>query len=292
MNSVRMKKTACLMFLFLWMALPLVAQSDEEEVPRSINESTMVGIGGYNLRDTYLSPSTDINYTGWVARILNERMKVVRLADYKISRQQLINVEFGSTRNGAETANEYAGFVDYSLGYHYRFTNLLPGLKVLTGASARLSGGFIYNTRNSNNPVSGKGDFDLNLSAMAIYNFNIKEFPLTFRYQAEIPFAGVLFSVHKGEPYYFLTQGGSDGIVRFSSFHNKFAMKNYFTLDIPVSNFTLRVGYLNSMYRTDVNSIKTHVLSNSFMIGFVKEFVSFGGKRLKNNAHRYSSAYY
>lgn len=292
MNSVRMKKTACLMFLLLWMALPLVAQSDEEEVPRSINESTMVGIGGYNLRDTYLSPSTDINYTGWVARILNERMKVVRLADYKISRQQLINVEFGSTRNGAETANEYAGFVDYSLGYHYRFTNLLPGLKVLTGASARLSGGFIYNTRNSNNPVSGKGDFDLNLSAMAIYNFKIKEFPLTFRYQAEIPFAGVLFSVHKGEPYYFLTQGGSDGIVRFSSFHNKFAMKNYFTLDIPVSNFTLRVGYLNSMYRTDVNSIKTHVLSNSFMIGFVKEFVSFGGKRLKSNAHRYSSAYY
>ena len=280
------------MFLFLWMALPIVAQSDEEEAPRSINESTMVGIGGYNLRDTYLSPSTDINYTGWVARILNERMKVVRLADYKISRQQLINVEFGSTRNGAETANEYAGFVDYSLGYHYRFTNLLPGLKVLTGASARISGGFIYNTRNSNNPVSGKGDFDLNLSAMAIYNFNIKEFPLTFRYQAEIPFAGVLFSVHKGEPYYFLTQGGSDGIVRFSSFHNKFAMKNYFTLDIPVSNFTVRVGYLNSMYRTDVNSIKTHVLSNSFMIGFVKEFVSFGGKRLKNNAHRYSSAYY
>ena len=88
---------------------------------RSINESTMVGIGGYNLRDTYLSPSTDINYTGWVAWVLNERMKIVRLADYNVSRQQLINVEFGSTRNGAETANEYAGFVDYSLGYHYRF---------------------------------------------------------------------------------------------------------------------------------------------------------------------------
>ncbi len=280
------------MFLFLCLALPLMAQSDEDEVPRSTNESTMVGIGGYNLRDTYLSPSTDINYTGWVARILNERMKVVRLADYKISRQQLINVEFGSTRNGAETANEYAGFVDYCLGYHYRFPQLLPGLKVLTGASARLSGGFIYNTRNSNNPVSGKADFDLNLSAMAIYNFKIQDFPLTLRYQAEIPFAGVLFSVHKGEPYYFLTQGSADGIVRFSSFHNKFAMRNYFTLDIPVSNFMVRVGYLNSMYRTDVNSIKTHILSNSFMVGLVKEFVSFGGKRLKKDAHRYRSAYY
>ena len=289
---MRMNKTTCLMFLFLCLALPLMAQSGEDEAPRSVNESTMVGIGGYNLRDTYLSPSTDINYTGWVARVLNERMKVVRLAGYNVSRQQLINVEFGSTRNGAETANEYAGFVDYSLGYHYRFPQALPGLKVLTGASARLSGGFIYNTRNSNNPVSGKADFDLNLSAMAIYNFKIAEFPFTLRYQAEIPFAGVLFSVHKGEPYYFLTQGSADGVVRFSSFHNKFAMKNYFTLDVPVSNFTIRVGYLNSMYRTDVNSIKTHVLSNSFMIGLVKEFVSFGGKRLRGQAHRYKSAYY
>ncbi|MFQ9021697.1 MAG: DUF3316 domain-containing protein [Parabacteroides merdae] len=54
---------------------------EAEDVPRSINESTMVGIGGYNLRDTYLSPSTDINYTGWVARVLNERMKIVRLAE-------------------------------------------------------------------------------------------------------------------------------------------------------------------------------------------------------------------
>lgn len=287
-----MKKTAGLMILCLCMTLPLKAQSDENTVPQSTNESTMVGIGGYNLRDTYLSPSTDINYTGWVARIFNERMKVVRLADYKVSRQQFINVEYGSTRNGAETASEYAGFVDYSLGYHYRFTHLLPGLKVLTGASARIMGGFIYNTRNSNNPASGKADFDLNLSAAAIYNFKIKDFPLTFRYQAEIPFAGVLFSVHKGEPYYFLTLGEADDVVKFSSFHNKFAMKNYFSLDIPVASFTVRVGYLNSMYRTDVNGIKTHVLSNSFVIGLVKEFVSFGGKRLKKNAHRYNSAYY
>ena len=94
-----------LCLLFFCLAFPATAQA--EDVPRSINESTMVGIGGYNLRDTYLSPSTDINYTGWVARVLNERMKIVRLADYNVSRQQLINVEFGSTRNGAETANEY-----------------------------------------------------------------------------------------------------------------------------------------------------------------------------------------
>ena len=72
-----------LCLLFFCLAFPATAQA--EDVPRSINESTMVGIGGYNLRDTYLSPSTDINYTGWVARVLNERMKIVRLADYNVS---------------------------------------------------------------------------------------------------------------------------------------------------------------------------------------------------------------
>lgn len=286
-----MKIVIGFVLLFLSIGLPLSAQSQEDAF-RSINESTAIGIGGYNLRDTYLSPSTDINYTGWVARVLNERMKIVKLADYKVSRQQIINIEFGSTLNGAGTASEYAGFADYSLGYHYRFTSLLPGLKVLTGVSTRLSGGFIYNTRNSNNPVSGKLDWDMNLSAMVIYNFQIKKLPLTFRYQTEIPFMGVLFSVHKGEPYYFLSQGDHDGVVRFSSFHNKFAMKNYFSLDVPISNFTLRVGYLNSIYRTDVNGIHTHILSNSFMIGWVKEFVSFGGKKLKERTHQFQSAYY
>ena len=34
-----------------------------------------------------------------------------------------------------------------------------------------------------------------------------------------------------------------------------------------------------------------HIISHSFMIGLVKEFISFGGKRLKNT-QRFRSAYY
>ena len=110
----------CLLFF----CLPFPATAQAEDVPRSINESTMVGIGGYNLRDTYLSPSTDINYTGWVARVLNERMKIVRLADYNVSRQQLINVEFGSTRNGGDGKRIC------------RICGLQPGLSLPFSASA------------------------------------------------------------------------------------------------------------------------------------------------------------
>ena len=138
------------MILSFCLVFPLAAQTDknvEDEIPRSVNEATMIGIGGYNVMDTYLTPGIETKYTGWGVRIQNERMKIVRLADYKVSRQQFLNVEFASTRNAADVATDYVGFVDYSLGYHYRFTNLLPNLKVLTGLSGRLSGGFIYNTR-------------------------------------------------------------------------------------------------------------------------------------------------
>lgn len=276
------------MLLLFYLILPVAAQSDKRDEPWSVNEATLIGAGSYNIKDSYLS---DLKYTGWGLRVMNERMKTTRLADYNISRQQIINVDVSSTHNPAENTNDFAGFVDYTLGYHYRFS-VLPGLKLLAGTSVHFMGGFIYNTRNSNNPASAKVDLDLNLSAMALYNLRIKEYPLTFRYQVEMPFAGTLFSPHYGQSYFeIFNQGNASGIVQFSSFHNKLALKNYITADFPVCNFTVRAGYLNSSYRLDINNIKSHFISHSFMIGIVKEFVSFGGKRLKHT-RQYKSAYY
>ncbi len=42
----------------------------------------------------------------------------------------------------------------------------------------------------------------------------------------------------------------------------------------------LRTGFLNSVYYTDANDVNTRIITNSFMIGWVKEFVTIGGKRL------------
>lgn len=297
-----MKPATCLICFFLCLAWPMYAQSEAatepsafpalSEAPWSVNDATLLGAGGYRLMDTYLSPGKKLDYKGWGLRILNERMKMTRLADYRISRQQLISVDIASTDNPASTATDFAGFADYSLGYHYHFT-VLPGLKLLAGASAHGMVGFIYNTRNGNNPASAKADIDLNLSGMAIYSFKIREYPLTLRYQLTMPFAGVLFSPHYGQSYYeIFNLGNNSGVVQFNSFHNKFALKNYFTVDFPVGNLTVRAGYLHSTYSTDVNSLQSHIISHSFLIGLVKEFVAFGGKRLKNNTRKYKSAYY
>lgn len=286
-----MKRRTCLFCFLLFSVLPILAQSEKQEEPWSVNEATMIGAGSYNLKDTYLSPGKKMNYTGWGLRILNERMKMISWADYNVSRQQILNIDVAATDNPAGTASDFAGFVDYSLGYHYHF-RIREDFKILTGASARAMAGFIYNTRNGNNPASGKADIDLNLSAIALYNLKIGSYPLTLRYQIEMPFMGVLFSPHYGQPYYeIFNLGNYSGVIRFNSFHNKFAIKNYFTVDLPVHNFTIRAGYLHSYYSTDVNGIQSHIASHSFMIGLVKEFLSFGGKRLRDKS-RYRSAYY
>lgn len=277
-------------FILYFLLLPfLMAGQENDKLYLSVNEGTMIGIGGYNIKDTYLSP---LKYTGWGVHILNERMKITKLADYKISRQQIISVDFSSTENPAETANDLSGFIDYTLGYHYRF-NPAPNLKILAGSSVHGLLGFVYNTRNGNNPANMKAEIDLNISAMAIYRLMIKDYPLTLRYQIETPFIGALFSPHYGQSYYeIFNQGNTSGIIKMSSFHNKFAMRNYLTVDVPLGSFTIRAGYLSSFNYTDVNNIEGHIVSHSFMIGLVKELFSLGGKNLKKKKHLFNSAFY
>jgi len=282
-----MRKTTCLVILCLYLFVPLVAQTDKGQ-SYSINEGTLIGIGGYRIKNTYLSP---VIYSGTGVRIVNERMKIISLADYRVSSQQVLDVDFSSVRNPAGTVAALAGFANYSFGYHYRFQPT-PDFRLLTGASVQGMFGFVYNTFTANNPIATHVDLDLNLSAIGIYTFRIKNYPLTCRFQTDIPLAGALFTPAYGQSYYeIFGLGNTSGIVGFSSLHNKFAMRNYATIDFSVWKFTLRTGYLNSIYTTSINEIQTRYVSHNFMIGFVKEFVTFSGKNLRKG-HDYQSAYY
>ena len=264
------------------------------ELPRSTNSATLVGVGGYNLMDTYLSPGApERNYTGIGFSVLHERMQMTRLADQRISRQQLFRGELARTENGAATATDLAGFATYSLGYHYHFITPLPDLQLLAGAMAQGWLGFIYNTRNGNNPASTKADLDLRLSAMAFYTLRIKGYPIRLRYQGAIPFAGICFSPHYNQSYYEIFDlGNHAGVVQFNSFHNKWAYQQLLTADFPVGALTLRVGFLGSYYRTDLNAIQSHVVSRSFVIGLAVETVKVFSLFRKGTTAPSQSAYY
>jgi hypothetical protein len=256
---------------YLWMCFiscPLSAQVNGEEAPREMIEGTLAGFGTSQVKDTYLSPFT---YTGWGARIFNERMTLLR--GLRFSRQQMISVNITSTRNPAENVNDFGAFVDYTFAYHRRIQSG-TNLWLMPGAFVHLMGGFIYNTRNGNNPLSAKVDIDLGLSILAFYTFKISKYPIALCYQVELPFGGVFFSPpYKSSYYEIFNEGNTAHVIDLNSFHNKVALRNYLTIDIPVHNSTLRIGYLNSLYYSNVNYLETRILSNTFMLGWVKNFV-------------------
>jgi hypothetical protein len=233
---------------------------------RAMDEATSFGFGSYQLKDTYLSPFI---YQGWGGRILNER---VTWLQSKLSRQRIIGVDLATTKNPAENVNDFGIFVDYSHAYHY---NVFNGndFNILFGASASIMGGFIYNTRNGNNPLSAKADVSLSLSLMLMYTLWINEAPVTLRYQGMLPVAGLFFAPPYGASYYeMFNEGNLSDVLAFNSFHNKLGLTNYVTIDIPIYTQTLRLGYLYSYYTTDVHSIQTRIFSNTLLIGWVKEF--------------------
>jgi hypothetical protein len=281
-------KQLILLFFLCLTSLPLAAQTDDREVLFSVNEGTLIGIGNHNIKNTYLS---DIKYTGLGVQLMNERMRSTSLFNRRLSSQQILYADLASTYNPAKTIGALSGVAEYSYGYHYRFQSAQP-FKLLTGVSLHGLMGFLYNTQSSNNPVALSADIDLNFSVAAIYSFHLRQHPLAIRYQADMSFIGVAFAPNYEQSYYeIFGLGNHYGIVHLTSLHNKFAMRNFLTFDFPLGNFTVRVGYLNKLYYTDINGIDTHHVSHNMMIGFAKEFVSFGGKRLKNK-HSYQSAFY
>ena len=50
------------------------------------------------------------------------------------------------------------------------------------------------------------------------------------------------------------------------------------TLDFPIRNTILRVGYLCEIQQAHGNNLKSHIYSHDFMIGFVKNLYLLKGK--------------
>lgn len=252
-------------------------------LPKPSNNATLIGIGGINLYDTYLSP---LEYKGKSIHLINERMKQIGWFGGRFTRQQTINIEFALADNPAKNASEYWLLLSYNWGGHYNFIRT-GNFRFSAGAIWNLSGGVLYNERNSNNPASARLYSNINLSAIAFYKWR----DLTFRWQLDTPVVGVLFSPNYGQSYYEISLGNSVGVANFSSLHNQRALRNYITVDIPVSKVSLRVGYLGSHYQTKVNNLQTHTYSNSFVVGFVSESINLSGNKLKK-AKPIKSSYY
>lgn len=237
--------------------------------------SAMVGIGKTNVYDTYLSP---LEYKGPELRFMHESMRMTRLMGGRVSAQRIVLVNCSSTDNISKSSTSYSGMFNWTYALHYQY-NVNGNLKILFGPMIDLNGGFIYNTRNSNNPAQAKVYGNIDASAMAIYKFRIVRCPMVVRYQANLPFMGVMFSPEYGQSYYEIFSLGHGGRnVLFTSFHNAPSLRQMLTLDFPVGKTIMRAGYLCDIQQAKVNNLKSHFYSHNFMIGFVRNFHMIRGK--------------
>lgn len=237
--------------------------------------SAMVGIGKTNVYDTYLSP---LEYKGPELRFMYESMRMTRLMGGRVSAQRIVQVNCSSTDNISKSSTSYSGMFNWTYALHYQY-NVNGKLKILFGPMIDLNGGFIYNTRNSNNPAQAKVYGNIDASAMAIYKFRIVRYPMVVRYQANLPFMGVMFSPEYGQSYYEIFSLGHGGRnVLFTSFHNAPSLRQMLTLDFPVGKTIIRAGYLCDIQQAKVNNLKSHFYSHNFMIGFVRNFHMIRGK--------------
>ena len=280
-----MKRNLFILLISLSSCLHLAAQEESalnaQQPTRHVVRSTMVGAGFANVFDTYLTP---LEYTGADVRFLFENMRMTGLMNGNVSAQHIFQVSFDYTKNPSKSGKMYSGLINwsYALHYHKQYTKQF---KLLFGPMLDVNGGVNYNQRNSNNPAQAKAYASLGGSVMAIYKFHIRRTPLTLRYQANHPLMGIMFSPEYGESYYEIFGLGNGGKnVCFTSVHNAPSLRQLLTLDCPMGNTILRLGYLCDIQQSKVNNLKTHTYAHDFMIGVVRNIYFFKGKK-KNTIH-------
>ena len=117
---------------------------------------------------------------------------------------------------------------------------------------------------------------------MAIWDLRIKNYPISLRYQVNLPFAGIMFSPNYGQSYYeIFTLGNWNGVINFTSLHNQPSLRQMLTVDFPVGRAKMCLAYLWDAQQSKVNDIKTHTYSHVFMVGFVKELFLIRDKKKK-----------
>lgn len=286
----RYRMVVLLLFLLLGVgAIRAEGDKDSVRLVRPVVASTYLSLGNNQVYDTYLSIN---RYSGFDLGIGHERMRMAPFGRGRIAMRHVFDVSFSTTQNRPGNGSMITGMLDYSFGL-YRSFSLPCGVRLLGGGDLEATAGAIYNLRNSNNPAAAKASLNLGLSGMVIYTWNIQDYPVTFRYQMSLPFAGVFFCPAYGQSYYeMFSLGNTKGIAHFGSFHNQFDMSNLFTIDFPVGRSALRIGYKNRLRSTHQNYLVYKMYTHVFTIGITTEFVPRSQRKKAFSGASSVSAFY
>lgn len=260
-----------------------------------------IGFGPTDILDTYLSQEK-FKGDGMTFLTLNER-RGVRITEQRdgdgeplmIPSRWSTIVQSQVHLSLAEDRDENKSMMEgtYNL-YVGRYRSLIGApseqFHVQAGALANATLGFLYNTRNGNNPAQARIGLQLMPSAVATWNFRLfrgkslggcslsstriysDTGKASLRYELDVPLVGVAFSPNYGQSYYeIFAKDNYDHNVVPTTFVSAPTFRQQLTLSCRVSRrLILQLGYLGDYQQLQVNNLKQHVYSNNVMVGFTK----------------------
>ena len=254
---------------FLLLALPADSQELTDHNQKVITRSTMLGVGGTKILDTYLSQE---HFSGsglsFVTTIERQR------PDCHWSTLMEHEANLSSTKDRSHSIQELEGAYNFYWGKLYNWQLLDHRLTLQAGGLVNASAGVIYNTSNGNNPAQARLHLNVMPTGVAAYRFQLFNRPMTARYELALPLCGIMFSPNYGQSYYeIFSLGNYDHNIVPTTFISAPEWRHMLTIDAAISSkFTLRIGYLGNMQQAKVNNLKQHVYTHRFLIGITKRF--------------------
>ncbi len=255
------------LIIFALISIATTAQ-DIKKQNKIITKAKMIGIGTNNNLDTYLSP---LKYKGTSIKFINY---TTRENNKKIEHQIIISGDVSYTHNNAET-NSRIGFnttFQYNINKKFlSFANESNKIKFGVGILSNL--GSLLSLRGGNNPAQLYADINIQVGLIYEYLFKIAKQKLFLRYEVATPMCGIAFSPNYGQSYYeiFLKKDYDRNIIP-TTFINSPSLKQMLTIDIPIKNTILRIGYVGDYKQVQVNKLKQYQYNNLLLLGLVMKF--------------------
>lgn len=256
----------------LMQALPLCAQTDTTDVVLSCysrpvvlsQKAWLLGVGHAEVLDTYLSPE---KHRGMTLQFVSQTEKPTRWLHVSQVMDQQISLL--NCHNRADNSQQIGG--DYRFQYTLRRNWLVLGsrLRLNAGGGMDANIGFLYNTRNGNNPAQAKLALNITPSAGAEYVFYRRQkMPLYLRYEATFPLAGLTFSPNYGQSYYeIFNRGNYDHNIVPTTILATPSLRHTLTLDFRLWGRWMRVGYMGDYRQAEVNNLKYHSYAHMLVLG-------------------------
>lgn len=233
-----------------------------------ITNTQIIGFGAASILDTYLSPE---EYSGGQIRYMSHTLRETE--GKKWLRRILHQGVAAYAHNRADNANMMAGAYRFSYGILRSWSLVGGSLQLRLGGMADANVGFLYNTRNGNNPAQAKLSIDIGPVAMAAYNTNMSRMPLYVEYEICAPLCGVMFSPNYGQSYYeIFSKGNYDHNAVPTTFLSTPSMSQMLTVGLGVGKTVVKVGYLGDYRQEKVNNLKYHCYSHMFVVGITRRF--------------------